>query len=83
MFACMRQIRSRILADWKDLRRHFRAADTTNSGKVSTGQFRATLAKFGLRMGEDEFYDLMTHFDKDLDGSINYSDFIKAFLASA
>ena len=56
------------------------AVDRTGNGTCSTIELRQMLRKYKIDLTEEEFYHLMTHFDKDMTGKVSYNDFLKAFL---
>ena len=76
----MVRIRDNVLANWKDMRRNFRKDDASGSGAVSPYHFRNVLRQFNVNLNEDEFYHIMTYFDKGMTGNISYNDFIGHFL---
>ena len=65
------------------MRRQFRKQDPANSGGVVPTHFRNVLRNFNVNLTEDEFYHMMTYYDKGMTGNINYNDFIGHFLRSA
>lgn len=82
-YDAMMRLRQSVLRDWKDMRRMFRGIDKTGQGIVTPIQFRHVLRQFGINLNEDEFYHLLTFYDKDLRGQISYNDFIAVFLRTA
>ncbi|XP_072165535.1 EF-hand calcium-binding domain-containing protein 6-like isoform X2 [Diadema setosum] len=80
MLEAMLRIRDNIVSNWKKMRRIFRTIDPTAEGVISTLQFRDVLRQFSINLSEEEFYQLMSYYDKDLNGKVSYNDFIRAFL---
>ncbi|XP_074648584.1 EF-hand calcium-binding domain-containing protein 6-like [Tubulanus polymorphus] len=68
--------------NWKKMRRSFRAVDKSGSGFVYPNDFRSILKSYNMNLSEEEFYHLMSYYDKDLSGQVSYNDFIKAFLTN-
>ena len=79
-YMAMLRIRDNILTNWKDMRRNFRKEDPTGSGAVLPYHFRNVLRQYNVNLTEDEFYHIMTYFDKGMTGNISYNDFIGHFL---
>jgi len=61
----------------------FRQVDTAGSGLVEAPEFRYVLRQYNVNLDEDEFYHLMSYYDKNMDGKISYNDFIKAYLQNS
>ncbi|PIK51186.1 putative EF-hand calcium-binding domain-containing protein 6 [Apostichopus japonicus] len=80
MVEAMLRVKQCVEDNWKRMRRVFRNVDTSASGIVSTTQFRQILRQFNINLSEDEFFHLMTYYDKDLADKISYNDFLRAFL---
>jgi len=62
------------------MRRLFRLYDPTGSGCVDSTEFRHVLRQFNVNLDEDEFYHLLSYYDKHMDGKISYNEFIRAYL---
>ncbi|XP_023929939.1 EF-hand calcium-binding domain-containing protein 6 [Lingula anatina] len=82
-FEAMQRLQSSVVSEWKEMRRAFRMMDKPGLGIVTPAQFRQVLREFNLNLSENEFYHLMTYYDKDLKGKISYNDFIGAFLRAS
>lgn len=54
--------------------------DRDNQGAISSLDFRHVLRQFSVNLEEDEFFHLLSYYDKNLNGMIAYNDFIKAYL---
>lgn len=76
----MTRLRSCVVKHWKEMRRAFRKVDGANSGSVTPSEFRRILRQFSLDLSEEEFYQLLSHYDNSMDGQVSYNDFIKAYL---
>ncbi|KAK3098848.1 hypothetical protein FSP39_023679 [Pinctada imbricata] len=79
-YGAMLRLRDCVLANWKDMRRLFRGIDISNSGAVDSLDFRRVLRQFNVNLEEDEFFHLTSYYDKNLNGQINYNEFIRAYL---
>ena len=55
----------------------FRAFDTDGDGKISKDEFRICMLNFGERFGEEEISDMVRQADSDMDGSINFIEFVQ------
>ncbi|XP_071791136.1 EF-hand calcium-binding domain-containing protein 6-like [Asterias amurensis] len=80
MIQAMLRVRECIIDNWKQMRRAFRGIDPSGTGIVTAMQFRSVLRQFNINMSEDEFFHLMTYYDRCLEGKISYNDFLRAFL---
>lgn len=79
-FDAMVRVRDCVLDNWKEMRRVFRNTDNHNTGVVDSLQFRQILRQFNVNLSEEEFFHLLSYYDKNLDGNISYNDFIRAYL---
>jgi len=79
----MIRMRETVANNWKEMRRMFRQVDTAGSGLVEAPEFRYVLRQYNVNLDEDEFYHLMSYYDKNMDGKISYNDFIKAYLQNS
>ena len=82
-FDAMIRMRETVANNWKEMRRMFRQVDTAGSGLVEAPEFRYVLRQYNVNLDEDEFYHLMSYYDKNMDGKISYNDFIKAYLQNS
>ena len=81
--SAMDRLKRCVLDNWKDMRREFRSIDRNAIGVVNHNEFRQVLRQFNINMSEEEFFDTMKLYDKDMSGMISYNDFVRAFLRSA
>ena len=79
-FDAMMRLRYTVKQNWKEMRRAFRSADPTGMGLVDTNNFRRVLRQFSVNLTEDDFFHLLSYYDKHMDGQIVYNDFSKAYL---
>ena len=79
-YDAMTRVRDCVLENWKEMRRVFRNVDNVNAGVVDSLQFRQVLRQFNINLSEEEFYHLLSYYDKNLNGDISYNDFIRAYL---
>ncbi|GCB76167.1 hypothetical protein scyTo_0020984, partial [Scyliorhinus torazame] len=71
------RLRRKLQGEWKSLRRAFRKLDNTSSGYLSLPEFRAVLKLCDLLLNEDEVYHVMSKFDENMEGKINYKKFLE------
>ncbi|XP_052809717.1 EF-hand calcium-binding domain-containing protein 6-like isoform X2 [Mya arenaria] len=79
-FEAMMRLRESVMSNWKEMRRLFRSYDPTGSGCVDSAEFRHVLRQFSVNLDEDEFYHLLSYYDKHMDGKMSYNDFIRTYL---
>ncbi|XP_041042289.1 EF-hand calcium-binding domain-containing protein 6 isoform X1 [Carcharodon carcharias] len=71
------RLRQKLQGEWKSLRRAFKKLDNTSSGYLSLPEFRAVLKLCDLFLNEDEVYHIMSKFDENMEGKINYKKFLE------
>ncbi|KAM4748693.1 EF-hand calcium-binding domain-containing protein 6 [Rhinophrynus dorsalis] len=76
----MLRIQPKILDCWRPMRRTFQSCDEARSGYVGVQDFRQVLRKYGINLSEEDFFQILGFFDKDLKAKISYNDFLKEFL---
>jgi len=54
----------------------FDAMDQNGNGNLDVDDFRWGLMDFGLQITKDEAAQLLERFDKDKNGTVNFSEFI-------
>ncbi|XP_077333434.1 EF-hand calcium-binding domain-containing protein 6-like [Lithobates pipiens] len=71
------RMRKKLQGEWKTLRRAFKKLDTDNSGYLSLPEFRSVLKLCNFVLDEDEVYHIMSKYDQNMDGRINYKSFLE------
>ncbi|KAG8592119.1 hypothetical protein GDO81_000416 [Engystomops pustulosus] len=71
------RMRKKLKGEWKTLRRAFKKLDTDSSGYLSLPEFRSVLKLCNFVLDEDEIYHIMSKYDQNLDGRINYKSFLE------
>lgn len=66
-----------LKGEWKTLRRAFKKLDMDSSGYLSLPEFRSVLKLCNFVLDEDEIYHIMSKYDQDMDGRINYKSFLE------
>lgn len=66
-----------LQGEWKILRRAFKKLDTGSSGYLSLPEFRSVLKLCNFVLDEDEVYQIMSQYDQNMDGRINYKSFLE------
>ncbi|XP_002734907.1 EF-hand calcium-binding domain-containing protein 6-like [Saccoglossus kowalevskii] len=70
------RLRQKLVGDWRNLRRAFKKIDSDRSGFLTVPEFRSVLTLCNIIMNEEEVYHVMSTFDENMDGRINYNKFI-------
>ncbi|KAM8938835.1 EF-hand calcium-binding domain-containing protein 6-like [Pelodytes ibericus] len=70
------RMRKKLQGEWKTLRRAFRKLDMDSSGYLSLPEFRSVLKLCNFVLDEDEVYHIMSKYDQNMDGRINYKSFL-------
>uniref|UniRef100_A0A452HGW1 EF-hand domain-containing protein n=1 Tax=Gopherus agassizii TaxID=38772 RepID=A0A452HGW1_9SAUR len=71
------RLQKKLRGDWKTLRRAFKKLDIDSSGHLSLPEFRSVLKLCNLLLDEDEVYHILSKFDPNLDGRIDYKSFLE------
>ncbi|MGH0167981.1 UNVERIFIED_CONTAM: hypothetical protein FKN15_059367 [Acipenser sinensis] len=71
------RLRNKLQGEWKNLRRAFKKLDSDGSGFLSITEFRSVLKLCNLILDEDEVYHIMSKFDHNMDGHIEYNKFLE------
>lgn len=71
------RMRKKLKGEWKTLRRAFKKLDMDSSGYLSLPEFRSVLKLCNFVLDEDEIYHIMSKYDQDMDGRINYKSFLE------
>ncbi|XP_063776809.1 EF-hand calcium-binding domain-containing protein 6-like isoform X3 [Pseudophryne corroboree] len=71
------RMRKKLQGEWKTLRRAFKKLDMNSSGYLSLPEFRSVLKLCNFVLDEDEIYHIMSKYDQNMDGCINYKEFLE------
>ena len=77
------RLRDLLLSEWKSVARAMRERDAARSGFVDYATFRSALALHRAFLSDEEFFHLVSYYDKQMTGRVPYNAFIKAFLETA
>ncbi|XP_069136639.1 EF-hand calcium-binding domain-containing protein 6-like isoform X4 [Argopecten irradians] len=69
-------MRDKLMAENKNLRRAFKKLDINRNGFISVGEFRRALKSCNIDLSNEDFYHVMTEFDHNLTGKISYESFL-------
>lgn len=69
-----------LLREHRTLRRAFKKLDQGNKGHLTVQDFRLALRECNIVFSNEDFYHIMTEFDRNMDGRISYDLFIKTML---
>ena len=65
------------------MRKDFRKIDPDSRGVISPMDFRQILKNYNANLSEEEFFHVISYYDKNRTGAVNYNAFINAFLKEA
>ncbi|KAE8629793.1 hypothetical protein XENTR_v10000593 [Xenopus tropicalis] len=71
------RMREKLQGEWRTLRRAFRKLDMDSSGYLSLPEFKSVLKLCNFVLDEDEVYHIMSKYDQNMDGRINYKSFLE------
>ena len=60
----------------RGLARIFKAMDENGNRKLDVDDFRWGLMDYGVNVTKDEANEILTHFDKNGDGCVNFDEFL-------
>ena len=66
----------------RGLARIFKAMDENGNKNLDVDDFRWGLMDYGISITKDEGAEIMTHFDRDKNGSVNFDEFLVALRVS-
>ncbi|MBN3301785.1 EFCB6 protein, partial [Amia calva] len=70
------RLRNKLHGDGKTLRRAFKKLDSAGRGYLSLAEFKSVLKLCNLLLDEDEVYHILSKFDQNMDGHIDYKKFL-------
>nr|XP_048703908.1 EF-hand calcium-binding domain-containing protein 6-like isoform X4 [Caretta caretta] len=71
------RLQKKLRGDWKTLLRAFKKLDIYSNGYLSLPEFRSVLKLCKLLLDEDEVYHILSKFDPNLGGQIDYKSFLE------
>ncbi|CAN2388670.1 EF-hand domain pair [Pristimantis euphronides] len=71
------RMRKKLKGEWKTLRRAFKKLDMDSSGYLSLPEFRSVLKLCNFVLDEDEVFHIMSKYDQNMDGRVNYKSFLE------
>lgn len=71
------KLKSQLTGDWRTLRRAFRKMDTSSVGTLTLPEFKSVLKLCNVMLDEDEVYRVLSQYDKDLSGKLDYKKFLR------
>ncbi|NWJ06846.1 EFCB6 protein, partial [Crypturellus undulatus] len=79
-FSAMLRIQPQILHCWRPMRRTFKSYDESRTGLLNITDFRHVLREYSINLTEEELFNILEYYDKNLSSKISYNDFLRAFL---
>ena len=77
---CNNKYFTQLIEQWKSLIRAFKKLDIYKTGKLDTEQLNKVLIAAEIYLSKDDLYHVFSGFDKDLDGKIDYVEFVEQLL---
>ncbi|MBN3281943.1 EFCB6 protein, partial [Polyodon spathula] len=71
------KLRQKLAGDWKSLLKACKKLDVHSTGFLLLPEFRSVLRLCNVVLDEDDIYHVMSRFDRDVTGKINYSQFFR------
>lgn len=71
------KLKKQLSGDWRTLRRAFQKMDVSAAGKLTVPEFRSVLKLCNVILDEDEVYHVLSQYDKDLSGKLDYKKFLR------
>jgi len=71
------KIKSQLRGDWRTLKRAFQKMDSDTTGKLTLPEFKSVLKLCNVVLDDDEVYKVLTNYDKDISGSLDYKKFLR------
>ena len=82
----LKELQSKIMArsstGIKNLAKIFKAMDRNGNGNLDVEDFRWGFIDLGFNLTQEEAKQLLEHFDKDKNGSVNFEEFLQAIKVS-
>ncbi|NXK24485.1 EFCB6 protein, partial [Arenaria interpres] len=79
-FSTMLRIQPQILHCWRPMKRTFQSYDESHTGLLQVADFRQVLQEYGINLTEEELFNILEYYDKNLSSKISYNDFLRAFI---
>lgn len=76
----LKRLRQCVMKNWRLMQRSFQVADPSKTDHVDIITFRQILKCHNVNLTEEEFFQIMSFYDKNFSASINYFSFLRAFL---
>jgi len=76
------KILDRSSAGIKNLTKIFKAMDRNGNGNLDVEDFRWGFIDLGFNLTQEEAKQLLEHFDKDKNGTVNFVEFLQAIKVS-
>merc|ERR1719281_550895 len=65
----------------KELIEAFKVFDRDGNGFISAAELRHAMSNLGQKMSDEEVVEMIREADLDLDGQVNYEEFVKMMMA--
>ncbi|NXY68500.1 EFCB6 protein, partial [Glareola pratincola] len=79
-FSATLTIQPQILHCWRQMKRTFKSYDASHTGLLHIAGFRQVLHEYGINLTEEELFNILKYYDKNLSSEISYNDFLRAFI---
>jgi Ca2+-binding EF-hand superfamily protein len=68
-------IRMKIMDQWKTITAAFRELDTNSDSRISQGELKSLLNRFGITVTEQQFEEFWSRCDENSDGTLDFQEF--------
>ncbi|NXU47038.1 EFCB6 protein, partial [Turnix velox] len=79
-FSAMLRIQPQILHCWRPMKHTFKSYNESQTGLLHIADFRQVLHEYRIDLTEEEFFNILEYYDKNLSSKISYNDFLRAFI---
>ncbi|XP_061212747.1 EF-hand calcium-binding domain-containing protein 6 [Neopsephotus bourkii] len=79
-FSATLRIQPKILHCWRPMERTFKSHDETRSGLLNVSDFKQVLHDYNIDLAEEDLFNILEYYDKNLTSKISYYDFLQAFI---
>lgn len=83
LHAVTSKLKEQLTGDWRTLRRAFQKMDLSADGTLTLPEFRSVLKLCNVVLDEDEVYHVLSKYDSNLSGNLDYKKFLRENVSRA